>query len=85
MCKFCERKQDTKLGWNQPEIEGICGNVVNELSLKAVIHDYQTAQPELIITSDRFFPELIGTDGIATVYIPVNYCIVCGRKLGSQN
>ena len=81
MCKFCERIEDFA-GWNQPEIEGVTGNVSKELNLKVAIHDYQTTKPKLIITSDQFFPKLIGVDGIATVYIPISYCPICGRKLG---
>lgn len=84
MCKFCERRQDIKCGWNQPPIEDLHGNIVEELSFKAVIHDYQTVQPELILTSNRFFPDLIGTDGVATIYIPISFCPNCGRKLGKQ-
>lgn len=85
MCKFCERRKAVRIGWEQPEIEGIKGNVTEELNVKARIHDYQTTQPELIIMSDKFFPELIGTSGIATMYIPISYCPICGRKLGSAN
>ena len=82
MCKFCERRTDVKFGWEQPRLEKIHGNVVEELEIKAVIHDYKTTTPELIITSDKFFPELIGVDGVATCYIEINYCPICGRELG---
>lgn len=85
MCKFCERRQDIKFGWQQPPLESLHGNIVEELELKAVIHDYQTANPELIIISHKFFPELIGTDGVATIYIPIKFCPDCGRKLGKQS
>lgn len=84
MCNFCERRTDIKYGWDQPGLENIHGNVSKELELKAVIHDYKTTSPEIIITMPRFFPDLIGTDGVATVYIPINFCPICGRKLGEK-
>ena len=84
MCQLCERRQDIKFGWEQPEYPDIHGNVVKELELKAVIHDYKTATPEMIITMPRFFPDLIGTDGVASVYIPIHYCPNCGRELGKR-
>ena len=84
MCKFCERNTNIKFGWDQPRLENIYGNIVEDLELKAVIHDYKTANPELIITSDKFFPDILGTDGIATIHINIEYCPVCGRKLGEN-
>lgn len=84
MCKFCERRQDVKFGWDQPPLENINGNVVEELNLKAVIHDYKTTEPEIIITSDKFFPKLLRTTGTATMYIKIAYCPICGRKLGER-
>lgn len=85
MCKFCERRRDVGLGWQQPELENLRGNIVEELEFKAVIHDYQMAKPELIISSHRFFPDLTGTEGIAKIYIPIKFCPYCGRELGKQS
>lgn len=84
MCKFCERNQNCKYGWDQPELENISGNVVKELKLKTVIHDYKTAPPELILSSTEFFPQMDGTEGVATAYIQIHYCPICGRKLGEK-
>ena len=41
VCKFCERRQDVKFGWDQPPLENIHGNIVEDLEFKAVIHDYK--------------------------------------------
>lgn len=81
-CKYCERRKDIKYGWEQPPIEKLNGNIVEELKIKAVIHNYQTTQPEMILTSNEFFPQMIGQEGVATVYIPINFCPICGEKLG---
>lgn len=83
MCEFCERKQNV-VGWNQPPLEGIKGDIVEELEIEAFIHDYQTTTPELIIKSSNFFPLLTGTNGIATINIPIERCPLCGRKLGRK-
>lgn len=85
MCQFCERRKGVKLGWNQPGINGINGNIVDELEVKAVIHDYKTVPPEMIITMPEFFPIYEGNDGIATIYIKIKYCPICGRKLGLKD
>ena len=81
MCKYCERRKDLKFGWEQPRLKR-AGNVVDELNIEVVIHDYQAAQPQLILTSKEFFPLIGAGEGVATCYIPINYCPSCGRKLG---
>lgn len=78
-CKFCNRRTDVKFGWEQPPLENVIGNVVNELEVKVVVHDYKTTTPQIIITSKKFF-----TNGIATIYIPIHYCPICGRRLGED-
>lgn len=80
MCKFCERQ--TKIGWHQPSLEKVNGNIVDEFS-ECVIHDYQTRIPELIIKLPTLAKILWG-DGIGTIYIPIHYCPICGRKLGKM-
>lgn len=81
-CKFCNRRTDIKMEWEQPPLEDVHGNVVKELELKAVIHDYKTTTPEMIITTDKFFPLVTGEYGVATMHIPIHYCPICGRELG---
>lgn len=58
MCKYCERRTDVKLGWDQPELpwhhnqditRNISGNMIHTDDTVGVIHDYQTASPVLII------------------------------------
>lgn len=70
MCKYCERRTDVKLGWDQPELpwhhnqditRNISGNMIHVDDTVGVIHDYQTASPELIIKDESYF----GSKGIA--------------------
>lgn len=82
MCKFCERRQDVKFGWDQPKFPEINGNIKDD-STKVVIHDYQTSSPEMIITLPTLGAALWG-NGVATLYIPISFCPVCGRKLGKE-
>lgn len=90
MCIYCERRQDVKFGWEQPKLPyhnqkdisaNISGNMTNIETTEGVIHDYQTACPNLIITDTNFF----GGNGIGTLYIPIKYCPECGRKLGKNH
>lgn len=55
-------------------VGGIDGDTVG------VIHDYQTASPELIIKDKSCFGS--EEDGVGTIYIPIKFCPECGRKLG---
>lgn len=90
MCKFCERRRDVTFGWNQPAIpygstinssEHLSGNAIDEPEKwEARIHDYQTACPSLILTR----PDYFDGEGMGTVYIPIKYCPICGRKLGAE-
>lgn len=98
MCQYCERRTDRKFGWDQPPFcdenwrhpsdsikDTISSNlnVDGESDWEARVHDYQTATPKLILTSKRF-AEALWDDGVASIYIPIHYCPVCGRKLGKQ-
>jgi len=58
MCKYCERRTDVKLGWDQPELpwhnnqditRNISGNMIHTDDTVGVIHDYQTSSPVLIL------------------------------------
>lgn len=89
MCKYCERRQDIKFGWEQPKLpyhnlqypfQNLSGNIADFHLFDGVIHDYQTSQPQLILTCEGYF----GGDGVGTVYIPIKYCPECGRKLGKK-
>lgn len=44
ICEYCERRKDLKFGWEQLQLKRT-GNVVDELNIEVVTHDYQTAQP----------------------------------------
>lgn len=81
MCKYCERRQDVKYDWNQPSLPDFTGNIIDQNKDEIVIHDYQTAMPELIIKDVSLAKTLWG-EGSASIYIRINYCPICGRKLG---
>lgn len=94
MCKYCERRQDIKFGWEQPKLPyhnkpevatvltgNLHGNVLENEKWDGVIHDYQTTIPQLILTCPGYF----NGEGVGTIYIPIKYCPECGRKLGKQN
>ena len=92
MCKYCERRTDVKLGWDQPELpwhdnyditRNISGNMIHTDDTVGVIHDYQTASPVLIIKDKSCFGS--EEEGVGTIYIPIKFCPECGRKLGRQS
>ena len=87
MCMYCERRTDVKFGWEQPKLPyhnqkdfsaNLMGNVLENKKWNGVIHDYQTACPELILTCPGYF----NGEGIGTICIPIKHCPECGRKLG---
>lgn len=87
MCMYCERRKDVNFGWEQPQLPyhnqkdisaNLSGNVLENEKWNGVIHDYQTAHPELILTCSGYF----NGEGVGTIYIPIKYCPECGRKLG---
>ena len=89
MCMYCERRTDVKFGWEQPKLpyhnnmpfsSDLNGNVLENDKWDGVIHDYQTATPELILTCPGYF----NGEGVGTIYIPIKYCPECGRKLGRE-
>ena len=91
MCEYCERRQDVKFGWEQPKLydksnnapfgDKFHGNIGDDW--EARIHDDQTTTPEIVMTSKAVADYLWG-DGVATLYLPVHYCPICGRKLGAS-
>lgn len=91
MCKYCERQKDIQVGWNQPALYADVkpSEFGNKLTTnlgddwEARIYDYQTSAPSLTITSKNMANHLWG-DGIAAIYLPSNYCNICGRKLGTN-
>ena len=89
MCMYCERRTDIKFGWEQPKLPyhsnnlnkgRLNGNVLENEKWDGVIHDYQTATPELILTCPGYF----NGEGVGAIYIPIKYCPECGRKLGKE-
>lgn len=99
MCVYCERRKDVEYGWDQPSLydehwqhpeNTPPDRILSNLNLggdsdwEAVIHDYQTCTPRLILTSEKIGRALFGNGGIATVYVPVKFCPACGRKLGNN-
>lgn len=96
MCVYCERRENAKFGWDQPSLYDehwqhpvVPDRITTNLNLdgesdwEAVIHDYQTCTPKLVLTSQNMGRALFG-DGAATINIPIKYCLVCGRKLGNN-
>lgn len=98
MCMYCERRQDVKFGWKQPcfcdknwkhPSDSIRDNVSSNVNVngnpdwEVRVYDYQTTTPELILTSKNV-AKLLWGDGMASIYIPIHYCPVCGRKLGKE-
>lgn len=90
MCMYCERRTDIKFGWNQPKLPyhnqkdisaTLSGNVLENEKWEGTIHDYQTACPQLILTSKNYF----NGEGTGTIYIPIKCCPECGRKLGKTH
>lgn len=99
MCQYCERRQDVKFGWEQPAfcdenwehpVNSIKDTVSSNLNVdgepdwEARVYDYQTATPRLILTSKKFAKAIWG-EGVASIYIPIHYCPVCGRELGKKD
>lgn len=88
MCQYCERRQDIKFGWKQPDLPyhsnvpgtKLSGNIADFDLFEGHIFDYQTSQPQLVLTCNGYFDR----DGVGTVYIPIKYCPECGRKLGKE-
>ena len=79
MCKYCERRTDVKLGWDQPELpwhhnqditKNISGNMIHTDDTVGVINDYQTASPVLIIKDKSCFGS--EEDGVGTIYVDEN-------------
>lgn len=85
MYKFKITKQDDgrcESPYHNPQepSQNLNGNIADFSLFNGVIHDYQTARPQLILTCEGYFDG----DGIGTVYIPIKYCPECGRKLGKE-
>ncbi len=77
MCDFCERAEK----WEQPPLPGVSGNAVTG-RVAAGIYDYKTTPPELQINDPGLAKKLWG-GGNASIHIRIQYCPMCGRKLGS--
>ena len=71
---------DSAIHNNMPFGSDLNGNVLENDKWDGVIHDYQTATPELILTCNGY----LGGNGVGTIHIPIKYCPECGRKLGKE-
>lgn len=88
MCKYCERDKNIKFGWKQPPLpyhnplplESLSGNTLENEKWDGFIRDYQTTQPQLCLLCPGYF----NGEGVGSIYIPINYCPHCGRKLGKN-
>ena len=79
MCRYCERRRDVKLGWEQLALDcKVTGNVLENDKVEVVIHDYKTTEPVMIIKDKEFFYD----DGCGSIYVTIKYCPNCGRRLG---
>ena len=58
----------------------VSGNVLENEDANIQIFDYQDSQPLLLITQQNYFDGV----GVGTIYIPIDYCPYCGRKLGKD-
>lgn len=95
MCMYCERNGRD---WEQipplPYMEQnrkdgqsvVTGNMINPMTTIAVIRDYRSKQPELVILDRSFFLRYHNDPaGIGTVYVPIKFCPECGRRLGKAD
>lgn len=75
MCKFCRRS-----GNAISDYLPVIGNVADD-SASAEIRDYGTARSELVIRIP-VMDKRHQNRGIGALSIPIDYCPVCGRRLG---
>lgn len=81
MCRYCDRT-DIPFISDMPKVPlKISGNILENEKFDIQIFDYKTFQPVMLVSQKGFFDE----EGVGTIYIPINYCPYCGRKLGKDD
>ena len=88
-CEFCDIHANInpyKPGLiGQSKLEGVGGNCRQDFGVECVVMPYKSSVPELLVTmrvteTNNLLEPMIGKDGVATIYIPIKYCPICGRK-----
>lgn len=81
MCRYCDRT-DIPFISDMPKVPlEISGNILENEKFTIQIFDYKTFQPVMLVSQKGFFDG----EGVGTIYIPINYCPYCGRKLGEDD
>lgn len=81
MCRYCDRT-DIPFISDMPKVPlKISGNILENEKFDIQIFDYKTFQPVMLVSQKGFFDG----EGVGTIYIPINYCPYCGRKLGKDD
>lgn len=79
-CKYCDRTNIPFIS-DMPKVPfKISGNILENEKFDIQIFDYKTSQPMMLVSQKGFFDG----DGVGTIYIPIDYCPYCGRKLGEN-
>lgn len=74
MCKYCELRDDLAQSCLR---EGITSHIYTPHRIydwEVRVYDYPNSNPKLAITSEK--------RSLTCIYIPIQYCPMCGRKLG---
>lgn len=80
MCKYCDRINVPFID-DMPKVPlKIFGNILENEKFGIQIFDYKTSQPMMLVSQKGFFDG----EGVGTIYIPIDYCPYCGRKLGEN-
>ena len=80
MCKYCDRT-NVPFITDMPNIPlKISGNILENEKFKIQVFDYNTSQPVMLISQEGFFEGF----GVGTIYVPIDFCPYCGRKLGKD-
>lgn len=79
-CKYCDRTNIAFMD-DMPKVPlKISGNILENEKFDIQIFDYKTSQPMMLVSQKGFFDG----EGVGTIYIPIDYCPYCGRKLGED-
>lgn len=75
MCKYCEGKEDNTIDGKYFELSETAG----------FEHDRSYSSWIMKNKADKKAGIMIATNGSNAVYFDINYCPMCGRKLGGSN